>query len=29
MPPNLLTNFEVETYYQNESKFNGVYSGNN
>ena len=24
-----LTNFEVQKYYQNESKFNGVYSRNN
>ena len=24
-----LTNFEIEKYYQNEPKFNGVYSRNN
>ena len=24
-----LTNFEIQKYYQNESKFNGIYSGNN
>ena len=24
-----LTNFEVQNYYQNEPKFNGVYSRNN
>ena len=24
-----LTNFEIQKYYQNESKFNGVYSKNN
>ena len=24
-----LTNFEIQKYYQNESKFNGVYSRNN
>ena len=29
MPPHLLTNFEIQKYYQNESKFNGVYSRNN
>ena len=22
----ILTNFEIQSYYQNESKFNGVYS---
>ena len=27
--PHLLTNFEIQKYYQNESKFNGVYSRNN
>ena len=27
--PNPLTNFEIQTYYQNEPKFNGVYSRNN
>ena len=26
MPPNPLTNFEIQKYYQNESKFNDVYS---
>ena len=26
MPPHPLTNFEVQKYYQNEPKFNGVYS---
>ena len=25
MPPHPLTNFEIQKYYQNESKFNGVY----
>ena len=29
MKPNTLTNFEVQKYYQNEPKFNGVYSRNN
>ena len=29
MTPHLLTNFEIQKYYQNESKFNGIYSGNN
>ena len=29
MPPHLLTNFEIQKYYQNEPKFNGVYSRNN
>ena len=24
-----LTNFEIQKYYRNESKFNGVYSKNN
>ena len=24
-----LTNFEIQKYYQNESKFNGINSGNN
>ena len=28
MPPHPLTNFEIENYYQNERKFNGVYSRN-
>ena len=29
MPPHLLTNFEIQKYYQNEPKFNDVYSRNN
>ena len=29
MPPHLLTNFDIQKYYQNEPKFNGVYSRNN
>ena len=29
MPPHPLTNFEMLKYYQNEPKFNGVYSRNN
>ena len=29
MPPHPLTNFEIQNYFQNESKFNGVYSRNN
>ena len=29
MPPHHLTNFEMQIYYQNEPKFNGVYSRNN
>ena len=29
MPRHPLTNFEVQKYYQNEPKFNGVYSRNN
>ena len=29
MPPHPLTNFEIQKYYQNESKFDGVYSRNN
>ena len=29
MPPHLLTNFAIQKYYQNEPKFNGVYSRNN
>ena len=28
MSPHHLTNFEIQKYYQNESKFNGVYSRN-
>ena len=27
--PHPLTNFEIQKYYQNESRFNGVYSRNN
>ena len=26
MPPHSLTNFEIQNYYQNEPKFNGIYS---
>ena len=29
MPHDPLTNFEIQKYYQNEPKFNGVYSRNN
>ena len=29
MPPHPLTNFELEKYYENEPRFNGVYSRNN
>ena len=29
MPPHPLTNFEIQKYYENEHKFNGVYSRNN
>ena len=29
MPPHCLTNFEIQKYYQNEPKFNGVYSRDN
>ena len=29
MPSYPLTNFEIQKYYQNEPKFNGVYSRNN
>ena len=29
MPPYLLTDFEIQKYYQNEPKFNDVHSGNN
>ena len=29
MPPNPLTNFEIQRYYKNQSKFNGVYSRDN
>ena len=26
MPPHLLTNSEIQDYYKNEPRFNGVYS---
>ena len=29
MPPHSLTNFEIQKYYQNEPRFNGVFSRNN
>ena len=29
MSLHILTNFEIQKYYQNESKFSGVYSRNN
>ena len=29
MPPHPLTNFEIQKYYQNEPRFNGVYSTDN
>ena len=29
MPPDPLTNFEIQKYYQNEPRFNGVYFRNN
>ena len=29
MPPHPLTNFGLQKYFQNEPKFNGVYSRNN
>ena len=29
MPPHPLTNFEIQKYYQNEPRFNGVYYRNN
>ena len=29
MPPHPLTNFEIQKYYKNESRFNGVFSRNN
>ena len=29
MPPHLLTNFELKRVYENESRFNGVFSRNN
>ena len=29
MPSHYLTNFKIQQYYQNELRFNGVYSRNN
>ena len=29
MPPNPLTNFEIQRYYQNKPRFNGLFSRNN
>ena len=29
IPPHPLTNFEIQKFYQNEPRFNGVYSRNN
>ena len=29
MPPHPLANFEIQKYYQNEHRFNGVYSRDN
>ena len=29
VPPHPLTNFELEKYYKNEARFNGVFSRNN
>ena len=29
MPPHPLTDFEIQKYYQNKPRFNGVYSGDN
>ena len=29
MRPHPLTNFEIQRYYQNEPRFNGVFSRNN
>ena len=29
MPPHPLTNFEIQKYYKNESRFNGAFSRNN
>ena len=29
IPPHPLTNFEIQKYYENKSRFNGVYSRNN
>ena len=29
MPPHLLTNFEIQEYYQNEPRFYGIYPKDN
>ena len=29
MPPHPLTNFEIQKYYKNEPRFNGIYSRDN
>ena len=29
MPPHPLTNFEIHKYYENEPRFNGLFSRNN
>ena len=29
MPPHPLTSFEIQKYYQNETRFNGLYSRDN
>ena len=29
MPPHPITNFEIQKYYQNKPRFNGVYSRDN
>ena len=29
MPPHLLTNYEIQKYYHNSTRFNGVYSRDN
>ena len=29
IPPHPLTNFEIQKYYKNEPRFNGVFSRNN
>ena len=29
MPSHPLTNFEIQKYYENEPRFNGIYSRNN
>ena len=29
MPTHLLTNFEIQKFYQHETKFNGIYSRSN